>query len=172
MALTARQNFGLQAGLVFRLKKSKERVTFLLCTNMDGSQKMPVFALGRFAQPRSFRGVKTIPVEYSANASSWMTSELFKTWLMQFDRRMKAEKRSVLLTLDNCTAHEKFQPQLTGTELLFLLPNSTSKTQPLDQGVVHRMLRYTTEMHTSCNWLHILMLASQGRTILSTFCRP
>ena len=76
-------------------KKSKERVTFLLCTNVDGSQKMPVFALGRFAQPRSFRGVKTIPVEYSANASSWMTSELFKTWLTQFDRRMKAEKRSV-----------------------------------------------------------------------------
>ena len=76
------------------------------------------------------------PYRYNANASSWMTSELFKTWLMQFDRRMKAEKRSVLLTLDNCTAHEKFQPQLKAAELLFLTPNSTSKTQPLDQGVV------------------------------------
>ena len=58
-------------------------------------KKMPVFAIGRFAQPRSFRGVKTIPVEYSLNASSWMTSELFKTWLTQFDRRIKAEKCSV-----------------------------------------------------------------------------
>ena len=45
-------------------KKSKERVTFLLCTNKDGSQKMPVFAIGRFAQPRSFRGAKTIPVVF------------------------------------------------------------------------------------------------------------
>ena len=171
MALTARQNFGLQVGLVFRRKKSKERVTFLLCTNMDGSQKMPVFALGRFAQPRSFRGVKTVPVDYSANASSWMTSELFKTWLMQFDQRMKAEKRSVLLTLDSCTAHGKFQPQLKPLSFSSCPQSPPRRRNPLTKGLC-RMLRYTTEMHTSSNWLHVLMLASQGRTFPSTFCRP
>ena len=110
-------------------------------------------------------------VGYSANASSWMTSELFKICLTQFDRRMKAEKRSVLLTLDNCTAHEKFQPQLKATELLFLPPNSTSKINLLTKGLC-RILRYTTGVQTSCNWLHVLMLASQGRTFPSTFCRP
>ena len=45
----------------------------------------------------------------------------------------------MLLTLDNCTAHEQFQPQLEATELLFLPPNSTSKTQPFDQEVVQNV---------------------------------
>eukprot|EP00745_Piridium_sociabile_P024941 TRINITY_DN39506_c0_g1_i2.p1 TRINITY_DN39506_c0_g1~~TRINITY_DN39506_c0_g1_i2.p1 ORF type:complete len:297 (-),score=64.17 TRINITY_DN39506_c0_g1_i2:69-959(-) len=60
---------------------------------------------------------------------------------------MKAEKRSVLLILDNCTAHEKFQPQLKATELLFLPPNSTSKTQPLDQGIVRNVKLHYRNAH-------------------------
>lgn len=44
-----------------------------------------------------------------------------------------------MLVVDNCSAHEKIQPQLKATELLFLPPNATTKLQPLDQGIIQNI---------------------------------
>ena len=52
---------------------------------------------------------------------------------------MHSQKRKVLLVVDNCSAHEKIQPQLKATELLFLPPNATTKLQPLDQGIIQNI---------------------------------
>ena len=38
--------------------------------------------------------------------------------------------------VDNCCAHGKTQPQPKATELLFLPANSTTKLQPLDEGII------------------------------------
>ncbi|KAH8029139.1 hypothetical protein HPB51_022955 [Rhipicephalus microplus] len=48
---------------------------------------------------------------------------------------MVAEKRWVVLILDNCTAHN-VERKLTAVNLKFLPANSTAKSQPLDQGVI------------------------------------
>ncbi|GFT24478.1 tigger transposable element-derived protein 6 [Trichonephila clavipes] len=48
----------------------------------------------------------------------------------------KREKRHLLLFLDNCTVHNN-APLLSNVKLQFFPPNSTSKLQPLDQGIMH-----------------------------------
>ncbi|UYV71339.1 TIGD4 [Cordylochernes scorpioides] len=42
-------------------KASKERITILLCCNMDGSEKMQPLVIGKAKQPRCFRGIKHLP---------------------------------------------------------------------------------------------------------------
>lgn len=116
-------------------KNSKERLTVLLCANLTGTDKLTPFVIGKSAKPRAFRGVKTLPVEYAANKKAWMTSATFVNWLNTFDRRMKREKRSILLLLDNCPAHPH-HVKLSNIKLLFLPPNTTSVSQPLDQGII------------------------------------
>jgi hypothetical protein len=65
---------------------------------------------------------------------------------MAFDRRMDGQK--VILFLDNCSAHikdvdlEKFNIQLRNTTLLYLSPNTTSKIQPCDAGIIRTFKAY------------------------------
>ncbi|KAG0414366.1 hypothetical protein HPB47_008495 [Ixodes persulcatus] len=71
----------------------------------------------------------------SANRKAWMTQEFFAGWLKSFDEVMVAEKRCVVLILDNCSTHN-VQPQLSAVRLKFLPANTTAKSQPLDWGVI------------------------------------
>ena len=59
-------------------KQPKSRVTVLVGSNMDGSDKLPQFVIGKSHKPRAFKNVK-VPVEYVANKSAWMTSLLFES---------------------------------------------------------------------------------------------
>lgn len=58
-------------------KHSKKRVTVLLCSNADGSDKRPPLVVGKSARPRCFRGTRGLPVKYVANSRSWMTRAIF-----------------------------------------------------------------------------------------------
>ena len=40
-------------------KKSKERITVLVCANMTGTEKLPLLVIGKFAKPRCFKNVHT-----------------------------------------------------------------------------------------------------------------
>lgn len=115
------------------LKKSKERLTIMLCCSSSGEKLKPV-VIGKSKNPRSFRN-KFLPVEYDGNKSSWMTSSLFSTWLLKLDEKMKEDKRKILLLLDNAPVHP-IDIQLTNLRLLFFPKNSTSVIQPLDQGII------------------------------------
>ena len=64
-----------------------------------------------------------------------MTADLFAKWLLGFDRKMRSEKRKILLFIDNCTAHNNL-PHLENIRIEYLPPNTTSKLQPLDQGII------------------------------------
>ena len=64
-----------------------------------------------------------------------MTSSLFRTWLLDLDKEMGMQKRKVLLFIDNCTAHNDV-PNLINIKVQFLPPNTTSKLQPFDQGII------------------------------------
>lgn len=116
-------------------KQSKLRITVLLCANMDGSEKLPVFVIGKSASPRCFKGKRQLPVKYTANRKAWMTREIFAKWLCEWDEKLSKENRKVCLVLDNCTAHHT-AAVLQNIELLFLPPNCTARIQPLDQGVI------------------------------------
>lgn len=116
-------------------KLSKMRLTVLLCTNADGSNKLTPLVIGNARKPRCFKNVKSFPTEYESNKNSWMTADIFQDFLKKFDKKMRLEKRNVILFVDHCTAHVKIN--LKNVRLEFLPPNCTSKLQPLDLGVIH-----------------------------------
>ncbi|GBO31195.1 hypothetical protein AVEN_230275-1 [Araneus ventricosus] len=64
-----------------------------------------------------------------------MTSSIFGEWLVNFDKKMRNQARKVLLVLYNATCHAH-GAQLKNVKLLILPPNTTSKLQPLDHGVI------------------------------------
>lgn len=122
-------------------KHSKERITVLVGANMDGSEKLPLLVIGKSANPRCFKNVRTKPVEYEANKKAWMTGELFAKWLLKLDKKFHRQNRTVLLFIDNCTAHNNI-PLLQNVKVLFFPPNMTSVVQPMDQGVIRNLKHF------------------------------
>ena len=132
-------------------KKSKVRVTVLVCANMSGSEKLPLLTIGKFKQPRCFRGVSCLPTEYEANSTAWMTSVVFKAWLRKWDTRLNRKGRKIALFVDNCTAHHHIQ-DLQSIELIFLPPNTTSEIQPCDQGIINTY--YRKNIYIASDWCY------------------
>jgi hypothetical protein len=56
---------------------------------------------------------------------------------LSLERRMKEEKRKILLLIDNCSAHKNVPRHVENIKVVFLPPNCTSILQPLDQGIIH-----------------------------------
>ena len=66
-----------------------------------------------------------------------MTGGLFKQWLYNWDRKLRLQKRKILLLLDNCSAHPQWlKSELTNVQLEFLPKNTTACIQPLDAGII------------------------------------
>lgn len=119
-------------------KKSKERITVAVCSNMVGSDKMELLVIGKFQNPRCFKNSKSLPVQYLANRKAWMTSDIFENWLRKLDRKFERESRKILLLVDNSPAHPKLK-NLRAITLKFLPPNTTSRLQPMDQGIIQNL---------------------------------
>ncbi|GFU84010.1 tigger transposable element-derived protein 6 [Trichonephila clavipes] len=118
-------------------KHSKKRLTILQAVNMDGSEKITPLVIGKSAKPRCFKDINSFPTKYRSNKKAWMTTELFNKWLISLNSDMKREKkRHILLFFDNCTVHNN-APPISNVKLQFFPPYSTSKLQPLDQGIIH-----------------------------------
>ncbi|KFD64096.1 hypothetical protein M514_23806 [Trichuris suis] len=117
-------------------KLSKERFTVLLCASATGEKLKPLM-IGRSAKPRAFRNLRPddLPVTWRSNKCAWMTAAIFEEWVRSLDGQMKRMKRSIFLVVDNCLSHPRVR-RLTNVTLKFLPPNTSSKTQPLDQGVI------------------------------------
>ena len=118
-------------------KHSKIRLTGLAAGNAYG-ERLPMFVIGKANKPRCFKGVRNLPCRYCGQRKSWMTAELFEEWVRELDRKFSAARRKIALIIDNCTAHPHVE-QLASIELIFLPPNITSHTQPMDQGVIRAL---------------------------------
>ena len=118
-------------------KHSKVRLTGLAAGNALG-ERLPMFVIGKSAKPRCFKGVKTLPCRYRSQKKSWMSGELFEEWVRELDRKFFVAKRKIALIIDNCTAHPHVE-NLEWVELIFLPPNTTSQTQPMDQGIIRAL---------------------------------
>jgi len=64
-----------------------------------------------------------------------MDRAIFTEWLVNLNQNCVREKRKILLLLDNFSCH-KVDLELSHVETLMLPPNTTSKCQPLDQGII------------------------------------
>lgn len=95
-------------------------------------KKEELLVIGKYKNPRCFKGVEKLPVNYAANRNAWMTSALFEDYLKAWNKRLK---RPILLLVDNATP-QKIQIYLKNIEIAFLPANRTCIIQPCGQGII------------------------------------
>uniref|UniRef100_A0A452IS10 DDE-1 domain-containing protein n=1 Tax=Gopherus agassizii TaxID=38772 RepID=A0A452IS10_9SAUR len=129
-------------------KKIKDCVTLLFCSNKTGSHKLAPLLIGCFHNPRCFNNLSRakLPVIYANSKNAWMTRHIFNDWFhnsfvpaVRKHLRLKKLKAKALLLLDNCPAHPPAESLVLsdGKIRVLCLPfNTTSKIQPLDQGII------------------------------------
>ncbi|KAM9939951.1 hypothetical protein OXX80_000563 [Metschnikowia pulcherrima] len=103
--------------------------------------------------------------EWRATSKARMNYEVMMEWLIAFNDHVKRKDKFVLLLMDNHSSHIKADDllkqsrALTNVEIHFLPPNTASKLQPLDQGIIKSFkCRYSKK------WLsHVLNSSENGR---------
>lgn len=74
-------------------KMSKDRITVLVVANMTGTVKKKLLVIGKSKNPRCFKNVKRLPVDYKSNRRAWMVSEIFEKFLRDWDKELCASKK-------------------------------------------------------------------------------
>lgn len=77
----------LRADNYYGGKRSKERLTVLLCCNASESNKLSVLVIGKSAKPCFFKNARSFPCAYKNQKKAWMTGELFKECLVELDKK-------------------------------------------------------------------------------------
>ena len=77
-----------------------------------------------------------------------MNSKIFNEWLDSWNADLIKMNRKILLVMGNFSGHLKYTDKCSNIELLFLPPNTTSKSQPLDAGIIKAFKdRYKKLLH-------------------------
>jgi hypothetical protein len=75
----------LAVGKKAGLKKEKERVTASLMCNAAGTDKRPLFLIGKALRPRSFpksfQPKRDLGIRYTCNKSAWMTTNAYSSYV-------------------------------------------------------------------------------------------
>lgn len=121
--------------------RSKERVSVLLCTNWNGSDKLVPVIVGKSSKPRCFKNVKTLPITYHSNPKSWFTKDIFSLFLKNLDTEITAEKRNILLFLTDCEAHYTYEV-LKNIKLVFYPLGYSKPFHPLGNVIKHFKVNY------------------------------
>lgn len=120
-------------------KKSKERITVALMVNAAGGKETAV-VIWKSARPRCFKSIDTssLPVMYFNQPKSWMTADILVSVLAKLNRKMSSKDRKIILLMDNAGCHpeDTLKDRFSHIKLLFLPPNTTSRLQPLDLGII------------------------------------
>lgn len=75
------------------------------------------------------------------NKKSWIDSILFEERVQDLDKKFTKLKKKIALIINNFPAHRKIN-DITFIELIFVPPNTISKLQPMDQGVIWSLKAY------------------------------
>ena len=125
-------------------KKFHDRVTVLLFTNMNGTERS-IFVIGKSKNPRCFNGIDRNEINkiYFNQNNAWMSSDIFEKIILEFDKKMKFKNKRVLLFLDNHSTH-LISHDLSNVKLIYF-PPTTSVLQPLDQGIIRNFKHFYTK---------------------------
>ncbi|CAI5505705.1 unnamed protein product [Closterium sp. Naga37s-1] len=132
-------------------KIAKQRLTVGFLVNADGTRKFRPLVISKSRCPHDFRPDYN-PDEYCYwrhNAKGWMPSNLFTHFIEQLEAAMYAEGKKIVVLLDNASSHTLktegatmedlfgFRTVALGNvRLVYLPPNTTCFTQPLDKGLI------------------------------------
>jgi len=136
---------------------SKERLTIMLCTNMDGEFEKPLI-IGKVGKHNCFKDIDidNFEIVWKSNTKAWMTRNIMTEWLLDFDYRMTQSKRNIVLFLDNASSHPLLS-NLQSIKLIFF-PPYLSSCQPLDQGVIQNF----KILYRQCVLKHQLSIMDNG----------
>lgn len=131
-------------------KKDKARITACLTCNATGTDRLPIWFIGKAKRPACFRnehldGLQSIGAFWRHNKKAWMNGIIMKEYLCWFNQEMQKQGKHALLLMDNFPAHEAAVEQLgelSNTKVMWLPPNATSVYQPLDQGIIQNWKAY------------------------------
>ena len=135
-------------------KKDKARITVSLTCNSTGTDRLPLWFIGKAKRPNCFKAERLQNLEslgafWRYNDTAWMNHHIMKEYLRWFDAQLRIQNKHALLLMDNFSAYELAVEQieemttlLTNTKVIWLPPNATSIHQPLDQGIIQNWKSY------------------------------
>ncbi len=139
-------------------KKSKHRFTIAFIVNAAGGKEMPV-VIWKSNNPRCFKGIikSQLPVNYFNQSKAWMTGNILDQILTKINVQLKMKSRTIILMMDNAGCHPH-DLEYSNIKIIWLPPNTTSKLQPLDLGIIQnfkvhyrkRLLRYVLSKIDEC----------------------
>jgi hypothetical protein len=147
---------GLATQVRLGRKKEKDRISTVLACNATGTDRLRVWIIGRSKKPRALKNinVSTMGGEWRWNKKAWMNTTIMVEWLQSFYSHI-GTVREVLLTMDNLSAHItalELSPPPPNIRVAFLPKNSTSRFQPLDQGIIQSF-----KSHYRRQWLAYML---------------
>lgn len=124
-------------------ENSKQRLTIVLDCNSTGTEKLRPWVIGKSKKPRCFKNLDLtlLPCDYSNQKNSWIDGPAFRKWLLKLNQSFIAKNRRILLTMDNCKPHDVTNLSLSNITVQFFSANTTSRLQPLDQGIISILKR-------------------------------
>lgn len=143
------------------IKQSKKRITACLTVSMSNTVKVPILFIGTANKPQPFR---KIPINYTHQKHAWMDAGGFMYYIDNI-LLPSIKNKSILLILDNFAGHPHSLPNLEkykNIKLIYLPANTTSRLQPLDQGIIaalklnYQKLIMTKRLDTLDNYNKIL----------------
>ena len=122
--------------------RSKDRLTVLVCSNSDGSLKVPLAIVGNSKNPRCFR-MEKFPCTTCSKTKRGVINEPYEIVYfsimrlnLPFVRVHMPSSKKVALLIDNFALHDKDVLEHDRVDIYFLAPNCTAIHQPMDAGVI------------------------------------
>ena len=103
-----------------------------------GSDKRPPLVIGKAARRSALKKknvlLKNLKIEYYNNTRAWMNGPIFHSYMKNWNDELARQRHHILLLIDNAPSH--IIDEYSNINIQFLPPNTTSKIQPLDQGII------------------------------------
>ena len=77
-------------------------------------KKIPMFAIGKPANPRCFKHVRNLPCRYRSQKKAWMGEMLFEEWWHKLGCKFEMEGRKIVVIVHNCPVH----PEVSGLKVI------------------------------------------------------
>ena len=116
-----------------RWKKSKDKVTLLLATNMNGIDKLTSLMIRKCRSPGYFIKIKPFLLFNKANIKAWVTSEIFTDWLKERNKNLCKKKKKIILFISQLqnwfcySTHRSVKSSFLSTKVHFKAPTSWSR---------------------------------------------
>lgn len=170
-----------------QIQRRIEVATVMLCSNLEGSEKLKPLVVGKYNSYRSFRNyfpeepsdplsqsllgekmARRFGISYHSNRKSWLTSNLFHDWLARWDKRLVADNRKIWIILDDSCSHRIINPRLKNIELVYTSANS--RFLPFNWGVLDEFkTRYRIQQYQALIDLQKTLEKRTHKMMLITF---